>query len=87
MAPFIRIFAAIVCLLVGGLVGALNTQPIALDLGFVTLHTSLGLGMLVSLLTGVLAGGMLVAVGVVAPLRRRLRRADAAPAPETEQGN
>ena len=62
MASFIRFFAAVACLLTGGVVGALNPQPIALDLGFAALHTSLGLGVLVALLLGVLAGGLLVAV-------------------------
>lgn len=87
MASFIRLVAAVACLLAGGLVGALNPQPVALDLGFATLHTSLGLGVLVALLLGVLAGGLLVAVGVVAPLRQRLRRAEAARAPATEPGS
>lgn len=79
--------AAVACLLAGGLVGALNPQPITLDLGFTTLHTSLGLGVLVALLLGVLAGGALVAAGVVTPLRQRLRRAEAARAPAKEPGS
>lgn len=87
MASFIRIFAAIACLLAGGAVGALNPQPIILDLGFATLHASLGLGVLVALLLGVLVGGMLMAVGVVAPLRRRLRRAEAARALAKQSGS
>lgn len=87
MASFIRFFAAVACLLTGGVVGALNPQPIALDLGFAALHTSLGLGVLVALLLGVLAGGLLVAVGVVAPLRQRLRRAEAVRVPATEPGS
>ena len=40
---FVRFVAAVACLLAGGVVGALNPQQIALDLGFATLHTSLGL--------------------------------------------
>jgi len=77
----IRLLAAFACLLLGGIVGALNTQPVVLDLGFASLHASLGLAVLVALLAGVLIGGMLIAVGVVAPLRRRLRRAEAAMRP------
>ena len=46
MASFIRFIAAIACLLAGGVVGALNPQSIVLDLGFATLRTSLGLGVL-----------------------------------------
>ena len=87
MASFIRFVAAVACLLAGGVVGALNPQPIALDLGFATLHTSLGLGVLVALLLGVLAGGLLVTVGVVAPLRQRLRLAESAGGPATQSGS
>ena len=87
MASFVRFVAAVACLLAGGVVGALNPQPIALDLGFATLHTSLGLGVLVALLLGVLAGGLLVTVGVVAPLRQRLRLAESAGGPATEPGS
>ncbi|ODU36888.1 MAG: hypothetical protein ABS98_17590 [Lysobacteraceae bacterium SCN 69-48] len=87
MASFIRFVAAVACLLAGGVVGALNPQQIALDLGFATLHTSLGLGILVAILLGVVAGGLLVAVGVVAPLRQRLRRAEAARLPASEPGS
>ena len=69
---------AIACILLGALVGALNTQPVLLDLGVWTLRTTLGLSVLVALLLGVLLGGALLAVGVVAPLRIRVRRAEAA---------
>ena len=86
MASFVRFVAAVACLLAGGVVGALNPQQIALDLGFATLHTSLGLGILVAILLGVVAGGLLVAVGVVAPLRQRLRRAEVARLPATQSG-
>lgn len=74
----IRLIAAIACLLLGAVVGALNTQPIALDLGIATIHASLGLSVLVALLLGVLIGGSILSVAVVAPLRRRLRRAETA---------
>ena len=87
MASLVRFVAAVACLLAGGVVGALNPQQIALDLGFATLHTSLGLGVLVALLLGVLAGGLLVTVGVVAPLRQRLRLAESAGGPATEPGS
>lgn len=76
---------ALACILLGAVIGVLNTEPVILDLGFVTLRTSLGLSVLVALLLGVIAGGTILAVAVVAPLRRRLRiaqgtqRKDAAP--------
>ena len=74
----IRLIAAIACILLGAVVGALNTQPIALDLGMATIRASLGLSMLVALLLGVLLGGGIFVIAVVAPLRRRLRRAESA---------
>jgi putative membrane protein len=72
----IRLIAAIACILLGAVVGALNTQSVALDLGMTTIRASLGLTVLIFLLLGVLIGGGILAIGVVAPLRRRLRRAE-----------
>ena len=72
----IRLIAAIACILLGAVLGALNTQSVALDLGMTTIRASLGLSVLVFLLLGVLLGGGILAIGVVAPLRRRLRRAE-----------
>ena len=81
----IRLIAAIACILLGAVVGALNTQPVALDLGMTTIRASLGLSMLVALLLGVLLGGGILAISVVLPLRRRLRRAEnAARVPPSE---
>ena len=74
----IRPFVAIACILLGGLVGALNTQPVLLDLGIASVRASLGLSVLVALLLGVVVGGTILAVGVVVPLSRRLRRAESA---------
>jgi lipopolysaccharide assembly protein A len=73
----VRLIAAFACILLGAIVGALNTQRVVLDLGFTTVPTSLGLGILLALLLGVLVGGTILAIGVVAPMRRRLRRAEA----------
>ena len=72
----IRLIAAIACILLGAIVGALNTQAVALDLGIATIRASLGLSVLVALLLGVLLGGGILAISVIAPLRRRLRRAE-----------
>lgn len=81
----IRLIAAIACILLGALVGALNTQAVALDLGMTTIHASLGLSVLVALLLGVVVGGGIVSIAVVVPLRRRLRRAgNVARAPRNE---
>jgi putative membrane protein len=81
----IRLIVAIACILLGAIVGALNTQPVLLDLGIASVRASLGLSVLVALLLGVLVGGTILAIGVVAPLRRRLRRAEnASRLPRTE---
>ena len=74
----VRLIAAFACIVLGAIVGALNTQRVVLDLGFTTVATSHGLGILLALLLGVLVGGTILAVGVVAPMRRRLRRAESA---------
>lgn len=72
----IRLIVAIACILLGAIVGALNTQSVLLDFGIASVRASLGLSVLVALLLGVLVGGTILAVGVVAPMRRRLRRAE-----------
>ena len=72
----IRLIVAIACVLLGAIVGALNTQSVVLDFGIASIRASLGLSVLVALLLGVVVGGTILAVGVVAPLRRRLRRAE-----------
>ena len=69
----IRLVAAIAFLLLGGVVGALNTQPVRFDLGVVRFDASLGVLGLVLLALGMLLGAALIALGVVLPLRRRLR--------------
>ena len=81
----IRLIVAIACIVLGAIVGALNTQPVLLDLGIASVRASLGLSVLVALLLGVLVGGTILAIGVVAPMRRRLRRAEnAVRLPRTE---
>jgi putative membrane protein len=71
-----RLLIAIACILLGAIVGALNTQPVLLDFGIASVRATLGLSVLLALLLGVLVGGTILAVGVVVPLRRRLRRAE-----------
>jgi len=70
----IRWLIALLCLAVGIVVGALNPQPVALDLGVATLHSTLGVCVLLSLLLGVIVGGLVLVASVVVPLRQRLRR-------------
>ena len=70
----IRLLIALLCLAAGLVIGALNHQPVVIDLGFNSLHATLGVSMLVSLLLGALVGGLAVTASVVLPLQQRLRR-------------
>jgi len=70
----IRWLIALSCLAVGIVVGALNPQPVALDLGVATLHSTVGVCVLVALLGGVIVGGLVLVASVVLPLQQRLRR-------------
>ena len=81
----IRLVAAIAFLLLGGVVGALNTQPVRLDLGLVQLDASLGVLVLVLLAVGMLLGAAVIALGGVLPLRRRLRTQTTGAAPARQE--
>lgn len=71
----IRYLIAFACLAVGAIIGALNRQLVSIDLGVVHVPTNLGVGLIVSLLLGVLIGGLAISASVVLPLRRRLAQA------------
>ncbi len=82
----IRALIALLCIAVGVVVGALNPQPVELDLGIAVLRGTLGVSLLVALLLGAVAGGLMLAASVILPMRQQLRRArspriDAAPVP------
>ena len=64
----LRAVLAVLCLGLGLLLGALNPQPVAIDLGFSVFHASLGVALLLTLLAGVVAGGVVLAAS------SRLRR-------------
>ena len=82
----LRLFVALLCLAIGVAVGALNPQPVALDLGAATLRLPLGVAVLATLLLGVFIGGLILAVSVVLPLRQQLRRMRLAqPAPPDDR--
>ncbi|MGH8083805.1 MAG: lipopolysaccharide assembly protein LapA domain-containing protein [Lysobacter sp.] len=72
----IRFLVAFACLALGAVVGALNRQLISIDLGVVHVPTNLGVALIVSLLIGVLIGGLAISASLVLPLRRRLARAE-----------
>jgi uncharacterized integral membrane protein len=58
----------------GAVFGSLNGQAIALDFYFGQVVLGKGAALLCALLAGWLLGGLLVYLGLVVPLRRRLRR-------------
>lgn len=68
----IRLLVALSCLAIGVAIGALNAQPVSLDLGVTTFHATLGVCVLLALLAGVLIGGTVISASVVLPLQRRL---------------
>ncbi len=72
----LRLLLPLLAIAAGIAIGALNPQPVRLDLGIVVLHSTLGLVLLATLLLGVLAGGALLLVSTVLPLQRRLRTVD-----------
>jgi lipopolysaccharide assembly protein A len=71
----IRLLIALLCLAAGLVIGALNAQPVSLDLGVTTLHATLGVCVLLSLLLGAVLAGIVLVASVVLPLRQRLYRA------------
>ncbi len=75
-----RLLIALVFLVAGLVVGSLNSQRIVISLGFTDIATTSGVAIIVSLLAGVLIGGIIVLVAMVLPLYTRLRRAEKAAA-------
>ena len=66
---------ALLCIGGGVLFGALNAQPATVDFYWFSFDGSLGALLLIAAFVGALAGGAALIVGVIWPLRRRLRRA------------
>lgn len=83
----LRLLIALLSIAAGVAIGALNPQPVTLDLGIVVLHSTLGIVLLATLLLGAVAGGAVLAVSVVLPLQRRLRRAHQDAASRPAQGD
>ncbi len=77
----IRLIIAFACLAVGAILGALNRDLVSIDFAVVQATTTLGVALIVALLSGVLLGGLAIAASVVLPLRRRLARLQRQPAP------
>lgn len=77
----IRVLIGMLCLAAGVAVGALNPQPVDLDLGMAVFRPTLGLLLLATLMLGAIAGGLATMASIVLPMRRR-RRASTPNAPD-----
>lgn len=82
----IRLLVALSCLAVGVAIGALNAQPVSLDLGVTTFRATLGVCVLLALLAGVVIGGAVISASVVLPLQRRLALAARRSPPDRPEG-
>ena len=66
----LRLLIALACLAAGVAIGGLNDQPVRLDLGFTILPTTLGVAVIVSLLIGIVLGGLALAASTSWSRRR-----------------
>jgi len=83
----IRLLVALACLAIGVAIGALNAQPVSLDLGITIFRATLGVCILLALLAGVLIGGAVISASVVLPMQRRLALARRGlPPPDRPEG-
>lgn len=67
------IFLALLFVAAGAIFSALNGEPIAIDFYFARFTVAKGALLLVALLVGWIVGGLVVYVGMVPRLRRRVR--------------
>jgi putative membrane protein len=70
---FALILAVLVFAALGAMFGALNNESIAFDFYFGSIHAPKGAAFVAALLLGWLGGGLVVYLGLVPRLRRRLR--------------
>ncbi|NIK53416.1 lipopolysaccharide assembly protein LapA domain-containing protein [Xanthomonas arboricola] len=73
-----RLLVMLAFLLIGLIIGAVNSQDVTLDFLFSSVHTTSGIAIIVALLVGVLIGAGMVLVSVVIPLYSKLRQANKA---------
>lgn len=80
----IKSLIALCFIALGILFGALNTQPVHVELWFRSIDSRLGLALLCALLVGAFIGGLAVTLGVVWPMRRSLGRLRSGEPPATD---
>ncbi|HTA65918.1 MAG TPA: lipopolysaccharide assembly protein LapA domain-containing protein [Xanthomonadaceae bacterium] len=74
MRVLLQILMAVLFVAAGVLFGAFNPQAVAIDFHAFQVPASLGVALLMALLLGAALGGVAVMVGIVWPLRRRVRK-------------
>ena len=72
------ILIAIVAIVIGLLVGTLNSSPVQLDLLWIRFELPLGLAILLGFSLGVVSGLSVIYIARVVPLRLQLRKVRAA---------
>ena len=70
----IKALFALLFVVLGVLFGALNQTPVRIELGFLSFDATLGTTLLMALLAGAVLAGLVLTIGVIWPLRLRLRR-------------
>lgn len=82
----IKALLALLFVAFGVLFGALNREPVSIDLGLWQIQAlSLGTSLLLAVLAGAVLAGFVLTASVIWPLRHRLRR-DKPVAPPTAPG-
>lgn len=71
-----RLLLLLVFLVLGLIIGVLNSDPIQIDFAFTSIPTTSGVAIIVALLGGALVGVSLVLIGLVIPLYSKLRQAN-----------
>ncbi|MBS0194047.1 MAG: LapA family protein [Proteobacteria bacterium] len=74
MRVWLQTLTAVVFVAAGILFGAFNPQSVVIDFQLFIAHASLGVALLFALFLGAALGGAAVTIGIVWPLRRRVRK-------------
>lgn len=74
----VRLLILLAVLVAGLIIGALNSDPIVISLGFTQINSTTGLAIIIALLSGAIIGGGIVLASLVIPLYAKLRKAQKA---------